>query len=187
MEKTKFKSLQGQFLLDGGNLRGSFFQRTVVLICQHDPEGAFGLVLNRATDSTVGAALTADLPPAVRDQTLFLGGPVQPEALSYLHADAGVLQSNVIENLHLGHALDDLVELCESHGPATQLKIFAGYSGWGPGQLDDEMRRKAWVTHPASLEMVFQSDASELWQKILRSKGWRYRLLSMQPEDLSSN
>ena len=81
------KFLQGQLLLDGGNLRGSFFHRTVVLICQHDAEGAFGLVLNRATENKVGEVLVADLPEPLKEQTLYVGGPVQPGALSYLHSE----------------------------------------------------------------------------------------------------
>jgi putative transcriptional regulator len=67
------------------------------------------------------------------------------------------------------------------------VKLFAGYAGWSPGQLDDEMKRKAWLTHPASLELVFDTDPAELWAKILRQKGGQFRLLAQTPEDLSSN
>jgi putative transcriptional regulator len=182
-----FKSLKGQLLLDGGNLRGSFFQRSVVLICQHDPDGAFGLVLNRATETTVGAALTADLPESVREQTLYLGGPVQPNALTFLHANGLVSGLDVIDNLQMGHSVDDLAELGSQISVGMQVRVFAGYSGWAPGQLDDEMKRGAWVTYPATIDLVFRSDPTPLWQEILRQKGWRYRLLSMQPEDLSWN
>src|SRR5438270_14008789 len=79
--------LKGQLLLDSGQLSGSFFQRTVVLICQHDEDGAFGLVLNRAADTKVGEAIVADLPEQIRGAPLYLGGPVQPGALSFLHTD----------------------------------------------------------------------------------------------------
>jgi putative transcriptional regulator len=70
------KFLKGQLLLDSGQLRGSFFQRTVVLICQHDAEGAFGLVLNRSSGSNVGDMIVADLPDALKANPLYLGGPV---------------------------------------------------------------------------------------------------------------
>ena len=105
------KYLKGQLLLDSGQLRGSFFQRSVVLICQHDAEGAFGLVLNRATGSKVGEMVVADLPDTLKDCPLFLGGPVQPTALSFLHTDAFIPDANVLPNLSLGHSLDALVEL----------------------------------------------------------------------------
>src|SRR4051812_27437506 len=102
------KFLKGQLLLDSGQLHGSFFQRTVVLICQHDGEGAFGLVLNRATGSNAGEMIVADLPETLKVCPLFLGGPVQPSALSYLHSDAFIPDANVLPNLSLGHSLDSL-------------------------------------------------------------------------------
>lgn len=179
--------LKGQLLLDSGQLRGSFFQRTVVLICQHDAEGAFGLVLNRTTGSKVGDMIVADLPESLKDFPLYLGGPVQPAALSYLHSDTFIPDANVIPNLSLGHTLDNLVELGESFSPSQKVKLFAGYAGWGPGQLEDEMERKAWLTHPANLELVFDSDPGELWQKILRTKGGMFRLLAQMPENLANN
>lgn len=183
-EPSKF--LKGQLLLDSGQLRGSFFQRTVILICQHDDEGAFGLVLNRATGSKVGEMVVADLPDSLKDAPLFLGGPVQPTALSFLHSDSFIADANVMPNLSLGHSLDSLVEMGESFSPTRQIKLFAGYAGWGPGQLEDEMKRKAWLTHPASLDLVFGGD-TQLWQSILKEKGWQYRILAQGPEDLSRN
>lgn len=180
-------SLKGQLLLDNGKLQGSFFHRTVILICQHDPEGAFGLVLNRTTGQEVGNALVADLSPTLKAQPLFLGGPVQPQALSFLHSDSFLPEANVLPNLHLEHSLDALLELGEGYTPTRQLKVFAGYAGWSPGQLDDEMRRDTWLTHPARIDLVFYPKPDELWKLVLTEKGWRYRLLAEQPDDLSRN
>jgi len=174
-------------LLDSGQLRGSFFQRTVVLICQHDPDGAFGLVLNRAAGSNAGDMIVADLPEPVRATPLFLGGPVQPSALSFLLSDAFIADANVMPNLSLGHSLDALIELGESFSSTQRVKMFAGYAGWSPGQLEEEIKRDAWLTHPASLDLIFDVSPNQLWQKILRQKGWQYRLLAQMPEDLSLN
>lgn len=179
--------LKGQLLLDSGQLRGSFFQRTVVLICQHDGEGAFGLVLNRAAGSSVGDMIVADLPESLKGCPLYVGGPVQPSALSYLQNDTYVAEANVMPHLHLGHSLDELVEIGESFSPTQKIKLFAGYAGWSSGQLEEEMKRGAWLTHPASLELVFDANPEGLWQKILCEKGWKYKLLAQMPEDLSSN
>jgi putative transcriptional regulator len=181
------KYLKGQLLLDGGQLRGSFFQRTVILICQHDGDGAFGLVLNRSTGNKVGDLVLAELPEVLKDYPLFLGGPVQPTALSFLHADSFLPDANVLPNLSLGHSLDALTEIGESFSQGRKVKMFAGYAGWGPGQLEDEMERDAWLTHPASIELVFDNNPGQLWQRILRQKGWKYKLLSQSPEDLSQN
>jgi len=184
-EAVKF--LKGQLLLDSGQLRGSFFQRTVLLICQHDAEGAFGLVLNRATGSNVGEMIVADLPDALKTFPLYLGGPVQPSALSFLYSDSFIPDANVIPNLTLGHSLDALRDIGESFSPDRKIRMFAGYAGWNPGQLEEEMKRDAWLTHPASLELVFETEPTQLWQSILRSKGGKYLLLAQMPEDLSMN
>jgi putative transcriptional regulator len=185
-EKSKY--LKGQLLLDSGELRGSFFQRTVVLICQHDAEGAFGLVLNRASGNRAGEMILADLPDGLKEQSLFVGGPVQPTALSYLHSDNFLQEATVLPNLSMGHSLDALVEIGESFSATKKIKLFAGYAGWSPGQLESEMQRHAWLTHPASLELIFDTPPEALWQTVLRTKGgWQNRLLAQSPEDLSWN
>jgi putative transcriptional regulator len=181
------RSLKGQLLLDNGRLHGSFFHRAVLLICQHDEDGAFGLVLNRPTDKTVGDALAAKLPEKIKAQDLFLGGPVQPQALTYLHSDGFLPDANVMPNLNMDHSLENLVELADSFSPTQKFKVFAGYAGWSPGQLDDEMKRDTWLTHPASVELIFSEEKDQLWASILRQKGWKYRLIAQQPEDLSAN
>jgi putative transcriptional regulator len=129
----------------------------------------------------------ANLPDSLKEQSLFLGGPVQPAALSYLHTNLFMPEANVMPNLSLGHSLDELVELVEEFSPARQVRVFAGYAGWSPGQLDDEMRRQAWLTHPASLDLIFSTEPQRLWQSILQQKGWQYRLLANSPDDLSWN
>jgi putative transcriptional regulator len=179
------KSLRGQLLLDGGKLTGSFFHRSVVLICQHDDEGAFGLILNRSTDNKVGDAVVADLPKKLKDEPLFIGGPVQPTALSYLHSDLLLPNANVMDNLQLGHSLDGLVDIGESYSPSQKIRMFAGYAGWTAGQLDKEMARKDWLVYPASLDLVFNASPEKLWQAILKLKGMN--LLAQTPEDLSWN
>jgi putative transcriptional regulator len=182
------KSFKGKLLLDGGDLTGSFFHRTVILVCDHSPEGAFGLVLNRSSGSRVGELVVANLPVALKDSPLFLGGPVQPTAFSFLHADNFIPDANVFPNLNLGHSLDDLLEVGESFSSSKKVKMFAGYAGWSPGQLENEMKRKSWLTFPASLELVFETPPDQLWRKILNAKGgWKNKLLSQMPDDLSLN
>ena len=182
------KSLKGKLLLDGGELTGSFFHRTVLLICEHNSEGAFGLVLNRSSGSKVGELVIADLPELIKEAPLFLGGPVQPTAFSFLHADDFIPDANVFPNLNLGHSLDELLVVGESFSASKKVKMFAGYAGWSPGQLENEMKRKSWLTYPASLELVFETPPDTLWPKILKCKGgWKNQLLSQMPDDLSRN
>lgn len=181
------KSLRGSFLLDGGSLAGSFFHRAVVLICRHTPEGAFGLVVNRPTPSHVGEVVEMDLPDLVKGSLLHIGGPVQTSALTYLHTDIYLPSGSILPNLSMGHSMEELVALGGTHSPGKQLRCFAGYSGWSPGQLESELERDAWVIHPASVDQVFQDPPNTLWRDILRQKGPKYRLLAEEPEDPSLN
>jgi putative transcriptional regulator len=181
------KSLQGQLILDGGKLQGSFFHRSVVLVCQHDEEGALGLILNRSTENKVGQALVANLPEKIKEQSLFIGGPVQPQALSFLHTDQFLPDANVMTNLSLGHSIDTLMDLGESFSGAQKLRLFAGYAGWSAGQLDNEMSRNDWLVHPATLELVFHPEPDQLWKNIMKQKDMKYRLLADSPDDLSWN
>ena len=134
-----FQSLKGQLLLDGGELGGSFFQRSVVLICEHNAEGAFGLILNRVMENKVGEMVVADLPERLRDEPLYLGGPMQPAALSYLHADTFIPDANVLPNLSLGHSLAWLVGLGDWVSTTRKVRFLAGYEGWSPVQMEGEM------------------------------------------------
>lgn len=182
------KSLQGHLLLDGGDLAGSFFSRTVILVCTHDSEGAFGLVLNRPSGKDAGDLMVADLPESIEQSPVFIGGPVQTGALSYLHTDAFLPEASILPNLELGHSLEELVDLGDSFSTARKIRLFAGYAGWASGQLDNELRAKAWLTHQATLDLVFETDPEKLWKMILRRKDhWRYQALSEMPEDPSMN
>ena len=181
------KSYKGYLFLDGGSLAGSFFHRSVVLICQHDSEGAFGLILNRLAGANVGEALPGDLSDRLKELPLMVGGPVQTQALSYLHSDSLLPDANVMPNLALGHALDELVELGASGSLTQRFLVFAGYAGWSPGQLDDEIKRDAWVIHPATLDLIFSPKPEDLWRRIISRKGWKYRLMADGPDDLSKN
>ncbi len=179
--------LKGQLLLDSGQLRGSYFQRTVILLCEHNAEGAMGLVLNRPSGKQLGEMVAVDMPAAFQDHPLYLGGPVELAAFSFLHTDLYLPDANVIANLSVGHSLEALAELGGSESPRQQVKMFAGYAGWSAGQLESEMERDAWLTYPANLDLVFHADPENLWRTVLRQKGWKYRILADMPEDVSLN
>jgi putative transcriptional regulator len=181
------QSLQGQLILDGGKLHGSFFHRSVVLICKHDDEGAFGLILNRQTENKVGQALVANLPARIKQQPLFIGGPVQPQSLSFLHSDEFLPDADVMTNLSLGHSIDALMDVSESFSTTQKLKLFAGYAGWTAGQLENEMSRNDWLVHPASLELVFHAEPEQMWKKIMKQKDIKSRLQADSPDDLTWN
>ncbi len=184
-------TLRGQLLLDSGTIRESIFERSVVLICHHDGGGAFGLVINRSTRKEVESFVSSSeaIHQSIRKHILYLGGPLNPESIKYLYSDtfATRTQGAVLQNLHVGHSMEDLVRLAESPSPSRVMRIFAGYSGWSPGQLDAELADGRWFTHPASLDLVFSSEPEKLWKSILSRKDWRHRLVAMAPKDVRLN
>jgi putative transcriptional regulator len=186
--KKKFKTLQGQLLLDGGGLGGSCFHRSVVLVCEHTPEGALGLVLTQPGTQLVEDSLPGEVPPAFQGGYLFEGGPVQPTALSYLYSTPEHLMGNVLPELTIGHQIEELQELMNSATADLQLKVFSGYAGWSPGQLDNELRQKSWLTTPADLHQIFKIPPQDLWKTLLRQRPkWQERILAEAPDDIASN
>ena len=136
-----------------------------------------------------GDLLDESLPDGVDREPLYWGGPVQPQALCCLvhHSSIGAgADGFVVPGLRLAHALGDL-GTTDTGADAVRYRFFAGYAGWAAGQLDNEMDHEAWLTHPASLDLVFHPDPVDLWQTILRRKGPEYRLLAATPEDVTRN
>jgi putative transcriptional regulator len=157
-----------------------------VLICEHSEDGALGLVLNRPGELIVGASAPQRAELTGDDATIDSGGPVQPEALLVLAEfdDASQAGLRVVENVGLvgdGSEIEDLVET------TRRVRIFAGYAGWGPGQLDAELDRDDWFVAPAGVDDIFNPDADELWGRVLARKGGHFALVARMPIDPSVN
>ncbi|HEY5430621.1 MAG TPA: YqgE/AlgH family protein [Solirubrobacteraceae bacterium] len=178
-------STRGQLLIAGPGLADTNFWRTVVLIVEHSDEGALGLVLNRPSETTVGEAVSELEPLLDMDDPVYVGGPVQPTALIVLaeferpdeaaliaFQDVGVLANGVPENPDVG---------------VRRGRAFVGHSGWGPGQLDDELDRGDWILEPAQREDAFTASPFELWEAVLTRKGGSYALVARMPPDPSVN
>jgi putative transcriptional regulator len=179
-------SLRGQLLVASPALIDPNFSRTVVLIGEHDEEGAMGLVLNRPSVVSVGDAVP-DLEPLVDPLTpVFVGGPVRPSAVLVL----AEWEEPGLEGMLVGERIGFLpaeTEL-EALGQATsRVRVFAGYAGWGPGQLETEVERSDWVVAPVDQEDVFGEDPEELWPAVLERLGGRFALLARMPVDPSLN
>jgi putative transcriptional regulator len=177
------ESLRGSLLIAGPTLLDPNFRRTVVLVAEHNEEGAMGVILNRPSGMTVGDA-APDLEPLVGSDTpIFAGGPVQPTAGVVL-AEVAEPEEPIFEAVVL---LPGLTELGEVADVAQRLRVFAGYAGWGPGQLDDELERDDWIVEPAASDDVFSDAPDSLWADVLVRKGGQYALVARMPEDPSLN
>jgi putative transcriptional regulator len=180
------ETLRGQLLIAGPTLLDPNFVRAVVLIGEHNEDGALGVVLNRPSETTVGEAVPdlEDLTPG--DDPVHVGGPVQPSAVLVL---AEYEQPDASTQLVTGTvgfvAVDD-----ETDRVATRLgraRVFAGYAGWGPGQLEAELERDDWIIADALQDDVFDCDAPTLWSRVLDRQGGKLRLLARMPLDPTVN
>ena len=179
-------SLAGQLLLASPALVDPNFSRTVVLIGAHSDEGAMGVVLNRPSELTVGEAVP-QLERAVDEQEpVYVGGPVRPGAVVFLAefldpAPAGLL---VIGRIGFPSPDADIEELTEA---TARARVFAGYAGWGEGQLEAEIDHGDWIAEPALPEDVFTEVPAELWSRVLTRKGGSYALIARMPVNPSVN
>ena len=172
-------SVRGKLLIAAPSLF-DYFRRTVVLVLEHTPEGAMGVVLGRETDTRVADVVPqlADLPGA--DDRVYLGGPVSPESVVAL----GDFDEPEEAGLQIVGSLGTL-DPDGANQSLRRVRVFAGYAGWGPGQLDDELEQDAWIVQAAEPADPFRFD--DIWPEALGRKGGRYRLMATMPADPSLN
>jgi putative transcriptional regulator len=175
-------SLRGQLLVAGPALVDPNFRRTVVLIGEHGDEGAMGVVLNRVSTTLVDDAVPPISSLTGPDEPVYLGGPVQPQAVVVLADFADVEQAEVMVVDNIGF-LPGEIEDTSAVGELRGVRIFAGYAGWGPGQLEDELEEGAWIVVPASSSDVFTTAPQTLWSDVLRREGGSLAILALLPDD----
>jgi putative transcriptional regulator len=180
------ESLRGQLLVAGPALLDPNFARSVVLIGDHDDEGALGVILNRALPVTVADAappLAALVDPA---ESLFQGGPVQPQSAVVLAEFERLEDAGLIAFDSIGFLMGEVD--AEVAGRLRRARVFAGYAGWGPGQLEAEVEEEGgWIVEPALPADPFTEEPEHLWSSILRRKGGQYGILATMPGDPSMN
>lgn len=179
----------GTLLISQPFLGDPNFERSVILLCRHHPtEGAFGLVLTRRTATVLGDVLALPPGPAT-GLPLYEGGPVQLDTLHFVHRYASLPGATSLgEDTYWGGDFDLLITLINSGLILPDdVRCFVGYSGWSPGQLEEEIQRGSWIRQPASAGKVFTLRSDAFWQGILREKGGRFRALSNYPLDPSLN
>jgi putative transcriptional regulator len=180
------ESLAGQLLLASPALIDPNFRRAVVLIGVHSEEGALGVILNRPSTVTVEEAVPQLLPSVAGREPVYLGGPVQPASVVLLaeFADPEPAGMLVVGRIGFPAADTDMEQLAEA---TTRRRVFAGFAGWGEGQLDAEVDHGDWIAHSALPDDVFTDLPDELWSSLMTRKGGSYALLARMPLDPSVN
>ena len=160
-------------LLSMPQMQDPNFSRTVVLLCDYLPDGAFGLVINRPTEMAASEMVKLDPPVrAANDLPLFIGGPVQPERGWILVADVEPEPDfrTVMDGLYLTASPGVLRRVLQAH-PAPRARVIAGYAGWGPGQLDDELAQSSWLMADVDLDLIFEVEPARMWETAIRRLG----------------
>src|ERR671936_2565112 len=178
-------SLRGKLLVASPALVDPNFARTVVFITEHNEDGAMGIVLNRPSETAV-EAVVPPLAEIAGSEPVYVGGPVQPEAIVLLaeFTDPDAAAWIVVADVGLASADVDLDGLAAS---VRRGRVYAGYSGWGPGQLDAEMEAESWIVEPPLPAELFPEDPSRLWSDVLARKGGQCSLIARMPVDPSVN
>jgi putative transcriptional regulator len=179
------RSLKGKLLISGGGLFDPNFRHTVVLIGEHDHQGAVGVVLNRPMSVTVEEAVAPLAEVVEPGETLFEGGPVEPQQPVLL---AEVARPDLLDVLvfgAVGFLTGDVAP--DVRTELLRARIFAGHAGWAPGQLEAELDTGSWIIDPAREDDVFTDAPGSLWRRVLERKGPRYRTMSRMPFDPSTN
>jgi len=183
-------SLRGQFLLASPRLLDPNFRRSVVLMLEHGEEGALGVIVNRPTEVAV-ATVVPDLSDVAEPRDLlFAGGPVQRNAVLFLHRPLEPDAPQLIPGVCIGQSASLLVELAgatPASGPHPLFRVYHGYAGWSAGQLEGELALDSWLVAPATAELVFSELPGQLWRRCMRELGPHHALLAEEPEDPSLN
>jgi putative transcriptional regulator len=171
--------LRGQLLIAAPSLF-DYFRRTVVLVIEHTPEGAMGVVLNRESETRVADAVPQLAELADAGELVRIGGPVAPQSVVALGEFGDIDEAGSAVTGQLG-TLDPEA----GNESLRRLRVYAGYAGWSAGQLEDELEQEAWVVAPAEEEDPFSE--GDIWSRALERRGGAYRLLATMPPDPSQN
>lgn len=181
-------TLRGQLLVATPGLSDPNFFRTVVLVVEQGGEGAAGLVLNRPTETELGGPLDAWRGMAASPPLVFVGGPVSPDAAVCLARSAPEVRPPGWEPVVDGLGVLDLSrEADDVRAGVDRLRVFAGYAGWGPGQLEGELEQGSWYVLDADPEDALTSLPGGLWRFVLKRQGGKLALVANFPADPSMN
>ena len=190
--------LDGYFLISETELVDPNFHRTVVLLVNHNEEGAFGLVVNRPADICLGDIITDFADEPLGELEAYIGGPVEQhylftlheglperaESPYALHPSEGIVFEPVFNAME-SYLRDEWNGLSPEARPS--INFYLGYAGWGPGQLEEELSQNAWLVIPATPEIVFSPNPSEGWNTALSRKGGLYHIIAQTGFKPSNN
>jgi putative transcriptional regulator len=177
----------GKILIADPFLKDPNFMRSVVIVCEHQESGSFGFVLNKIYDQVLGD-LIADLEGSAFP--VYYGGPVQLDTIHFLHQCPSLIPGGfeISEGIYWGGDFEEVAKLIKAGEiNETEIRFFIGYSGWGEGQLEEEMKQKSWITSKATPPLIFPANADNIWKEALKQLGGEYQQMVNYPIDPQLN
>lgn len=181
--RNKIKPEKGRLLISEPFLPDPNFERTVVLLCEHNEEGSFGFVLNKPSILKVSEVMD-DITEL--DNMVFVGGPVQQDTLHFIHRNTLLENAvEIVDQIFWGGAFENLMGMCEARQiTGNDIRFFLGYSGWGPGQLEAELEQDSWIVCDyVTDQLLFDTVPEIMWRKALENMGGRFSMYSNYPVD----
>ncbi len=178
---------KGKILISEPFLPDTFFNRTIVYLTEHTPEGSVGFILNKKLDIKVSDAISGF---EGWNDDLNMGGPVAPDTLHYLHSLGTLVPRSVKidDNIFWGGDIDTIRNLIRSGSvKQSQIRFFLGYSGWSAGQLDRELKENSWVILKVNTGVIMSNRGIDTWKRVLRSFKNKYRMWADFPESPEMN
>jgi len=178
---------KGKILISEPFLPDTFFNRSIVYLADHTPEGSVGFILNKKLDLQVDATIEGF---EGWNENLSMGGPVAPDTLHYLHNLGDLIPNSVLVegNIFWGGDIDVIRNLIKSRKmKQSDIRFFLGYSGWSAGQLERELKENSWVIAKVNSNIVLNTKGDDIWKKVLRSFKNKYRMWADFPDSPEMN
>ncbi len=178
---------KGKLLISEPFLPDSFFNRTLIYLTEHTEKGSVGFILNKSINIKVDDALEGF---SGWEEKLTMGGPVAPDTLHYIHTLGDLINDSVwiSENIYWGGSIDVLKDLIKTgKADRNQVRFFLGYSGWGEGQLERELKENSWLIGNVAEKAVMSYRTEDTWKMVLRNMNKKYSIWADFPDSPEMN
>jgi putative transcriptional regulator len=178
---------KGQLLISEPSLSDRVFFKSVILITHHTADESIGLILNQGTKINLNEILN-DIPS--KKFPIYIGGPVEKNAIQFIHTLGDIIPNTqeIARGLYWGGDFDVIKNLMSKNKISkSQIRFFAGYSGWGEDQLNNEIRENGWITHESNIKLCMKYSTEKLWSDLIKTKNQKYAIWANMPKDPSLN
>ncbi len=180
---TEHTLAKGKLLIAEPFLGDPNFKRSVILICEHNNNGSIGFTLTQKTKLCLANFVDDNLYP---DIPLYIGGPVESNTIHFLHRLGHIIDDSIKirDDIYWGGNFEQIIKLLNVGAiKENDIRFFMGYSGWGSGQLKEEIEDKSWFVSQANSEFIFDTSAKDFWRGMLKQMDGKYKMMANYPLD----